>query len=483
MAQNIENVATYRLNIQDIILKKIDGESLTIKDMMFSLSIYQSIFQPVMKAELYLFDASGLQSNFPMVGEELIEIHYLESQAGASDTQNSIEEENDDIQRLIFCVDSVERQTWGKQGIDSIYVLKLYSVEMLDNVKKRIQTAYNTTYTNAIRLLLENELNTIESGRKLKGMTFEDQPEQTKGSFKFIVPNMKPLDALLWMNKRAVSLNPENSYFVFFERFDGFYFNTIQQMVKYQKEQTNSKIGDPQGYRKIKKYYWVQGFTEGAFLDGITNRQQRVLSDLTVNKRYSTFQKILGGYFENEYYEIDIYNKNIISTASTINDGTTTSSTLEESKFNTPEFIKKILGKDSNRGTKTKIKYSIVQDRGDYPGAPNYFSDKYNKALRDQTALGQINLTASAIGDTRVQAGDVIELDIPKVQGFITNESDQYLRGKYLIVDIKHSITRGNDYTITMNLSKDSFFTEISNTMEYSEGTKQKTSEDTEKVK
>lgn len=482
MVQNIENASSYRLDIQDIILKKIDGESLTIKDLMLSLSIYQSIFQPVMKAELYLFDAAGLQVNFPMVGEELIEIHYLESQDGAVDTQNSIEQERDDIQRLTFCVDSVEKQTLNRQGTDSVYVLKLYSVEMLDNVKKRVQAAYNTTYTNAIKLLLENELNIIDNGKKLKGMTLDDLPEQSKGSYKFIVPNLKPLDALLWMNKRAVSFNPENSYFVFFERFDGFYFNTIQQMIKYQKEQSKSSAIDPQGYRKIKRYYWVQGLSVGTFLDGINNRQQRILSDLTINKRYSTFQKILGGYFENEYYEIDIYNKSIISTQSTINE-TTTSISLEDSKFNTLEFINKILGKDSNRGTKTKIKYAIVQDRGDYPGAPTYFADKYNRGLRDQTALAQINLTASSVGDSRVQAGDVIELDIPRVQGFDTNDPDQYLRGKYLIVDIKHSISRGNDYTITMNLSRDSFFTEISKTSEYSEGTKQKNTEDIEKVK
>jgi hypothetical protein len=463
--RQVESIGEYRLNINSIVLKKINDESIDITRMLAGLNIYQSIFQPFMKADIMLYDAVSLHTNFPLVGEETIEITWSPTSQGTTGAVNEVGKDEDEIYRLVFCIDKVEKQVVSSKGTESIYILTLYSIEMLDNVKKRIQAAYNTTYTSAIGLLLENELNMTQNGKKLKGMTDLDQPEASKGSFKFIVPNMKPLDALLWMAKRAVSTEYGNgSYFVFFERFDGFYFNTIGQMTKYQLAQSINHNYNENYPRVIKRYYYIPNYNETAMsvYSLPINAQQRVLTSLTMNKRYSTFQKILGGYFENELYQIDVYNKEIISTPSTV----LTSPIYGDSpnSFNSKEFKNLAITKDSGKGTKTKIKYAIVQDQGDYPSAPNYFSEKYNEALRTQTAMAQINISVTALGDTRVQAGDVIEIKIPPAHGFTeTSKYDEFLTGPYLITDIKHAISIAGEYTMVMNLNRDTYSTPIEN--------------------
>ena len=475
-SRSVESPGEYRLDIQSVILKKMNNESIDVTPMLAGLNIYQSIFQPFMRADLTLYDAAGLHNNFPLVGEETIEVTWSPSSAGDDGVRNQIGDEEIDIYRLEFCIDTVTNQIVSNKGTETVYNLALYSIEMLDNVKKRIQSAYNTTYTNAIGLLLENDLRMTDNGKKLKGMTDLDQPEPTKGSFKFIIPNLKPLDALLWMTKRSVASEFGNgSYFVFFERFDGFYFNTIGQMIKYQYTQSqNHKT--PNGYdenypRVIKTYYYVANYNEHSMSAyGLPpNAQQRVLTSLKVNKRYSTFQKILGGYFENELYQIDVYNKEIISTPSTIQ---TSALYNTPQSFNTKEYEKQTLTKDTGKGTKTKIKYSIVQDQGDYPSAPTYFAEKYNEALRIQTAMAQINITVSAYGDTRVQAGDVIEIKMPAAQGFTeSSNDDKYLAGLYIITDISHVIGIGGEYTMVMNLNRDSYANEIETQQTYTPDT------------
>ena len=470
--RQVESVGEYRLDIHSIILKKPNESSIDVTSMLAGMKIYQSIFQPFMKADLMLYDAVSLHTNFPLNGEETIEITWSPMTQGKTGAVNEIDKETDEIYRLEFCVDTATKQVVSAKATESVYILKLYSIEMLDNVKKRVQAAYNTTYTNAIGLLLENELNMTQNGKKLKGMTDLDQPELSKGSFKFIVPNMKPLDALLWMTKRAVSTEYGNgSYYVFFERFDGFYFNTIGQMIKYQNEQTRDHKGDENFPRVIKKYYYIANYNGEAMskYNLPVNAQQRVLTSMAVNKRYSTFQKILSGYFENELYQIDIYNKEIISTQST----SATSSIYNDPKsFNTKEFETSVLTKDSGKGTKTKIRYSVVQDQGDYPAAPNYFSEKYNEALRIQTAMAQINITVSATGDTRVQAGDLIEIEVPAAAGFTAGDNqDKYLSGIYIITDIRHVIGMGGEYNIVMNLNRDSFGSELETDQTYAPGT------------
>lgn len=474
-SRSTDSILDYKLKITNVTLKKINGESIDISGLMVQLELFQSIFQPVMKATMMLSDAVSLHTKFPLIGEETIEVTYLPSKQGSVGVANSMEQENDEIGILKFCIDKIHRQEVSEQGKNTVYILNLYSLEMLDNIKKRVQSAYNTTYTEAIRILLDNELNMSKNGKSLKGMTDGDEPEKSRGSFTFIVPNLKPIEAILWMNKRAVPVDPTNFYFVFFERFDGFYFNTIQQMINYQRDQT-IKSGGVENNRTIKDYYYITGYNENtkSTINLPENAQQRIITGLKINKRYSTFEKILGGFFENEYYEIDIYNKKVISTQSKLGD-------LEKRGgdrviTNSQDFIDSQLTADMGPGTKTRIKYAIVQNRGDYPNAPNYFADKYNEALRVQTGFSQINITATALGDTRIQAGDVINIKIPDQSGFNAGSGldpeDKYLTGIYLITDIKYNIITGGDHVMVMNLNRNSFTTEIENKNQYGfEGT------------
>jgi hypothetical protein len=470
---SIGSLGEYRLDIQSITLIKPNGESADISQMLIELNIYQSIFQPVMKADLLLYDAVSLHKNFPLIGEETIEIAYKTTDQGTTNSRNEVGSENDDVSRLVFCIDRVSKQQISDKATESAYLLLLYSVEMLTSVKKRVQSAYNSSYGDAINNLLQNELNIGDNGKSLKGMTDQDQPEKSRGSYRFIVPNLKPIDALMWMNKRAVPIDSDNFYYVFFERFDGFYFNTIQQMVKYQKEQTQRANGDENYPRYIKKYYYIPSYNEHskAKYNLPVNAQQRILTYLSINKRYSTFEKIIGGFFENEYCQIDLYNKDI-SYTQTEAGKTKPRVSIEDNHFNSEDFISRFLTKDSSKGTKTKIRYTLTQDTGDYPTAPNFSQIKFGEALRVQTAFSQINITVSAIGDSRVQAGDVIDITMPSGEGFTEGEDeDKYIKGKYLITDIKHLVRPAGDYTMVMNLSRDSFATELDKQQTFSPAT------------
>jgi len=81
--------------------------------------------------------------------------------------------------------------------------------------------------------------------------------------------------------------------------------------------------------------------------------------------------------------------------------------------------------------------------------------------LLRQSLLNQmnaINLIVSCHGDTNVKVGQVIDFrtvsrEATKKQD---NYEDDYLKGKYLITAIKHTVT-DREHTMTMTLSRDSF--------------------------
>jgi hypothetical protein len=86
--------------------------------------------------------------------------------------------------------------------------------------------------------------------------------------------------------------------------------------------------------------------------------------------------------------------------------------------------------------------------------------------------MAQINITVSAYGDTRVQAGDVIEIKMPAAQGFTeSSNDDKYLSGLYIITDISHIIGMGGEYTMVMNLNRDGYANEIETQQNYTPDT------------
>ena len=93
--RQVESVGEYRLNIYSIILKKPNESSIDVTSMLAGMKIYQSIFQPFMKADLMLYDAVSLHTNFPLNGEETIEITWSPMTQGKTGAVNEIDKETD----------------------------------------------------------------------------------------------------------------------------------------------------------------------------------------------------------------------------------------------------------------------------------------------------------------------------------------------------------------------------------------------------
>ena len=80
------------IKVTDFFLEKFNGrDKLSIMPQFVELSIFQSIFQPNVKAQALINDSIGLFSNYPLTGEEIVTIQY-EQQNGLG-TSSPIERE------------------------------------------------------------------------------------------------------------------------------------------------------------------------------------------------------------------------------------------------------------------------------------------------------------------------------------------------------------------------------------------------------
>lgn len=455
--QNVDKPFT--ISLTKVTLTKFSGgQNINLLPQLVEVNIYQSLFEPVLQADILINDAIGILENFPMLGEETIEFSFkpsadMQATQGGGDARASASV----IQTLTFVVNTVKQISPDHKGRSQSYVLECYSIEHRENSRKRIQRAFNTTYTKAIEQILEQEL--VFDKKKIDNSA-NNRFEETKGTFHFIIPNMRPLRALNWMTKRAVPVNSKANLMFFYETFDGFWFKSMENLIQDGNLYFDQAYPDSveTGYDR-KKFIYMSNATEAMKAAAAKNykiRDSNFITAIAVNKRWNTNEKALAGYYENEYFDIDILNKKVISTKNALAEQLDGS--LSKHNMNTPQFIKKMQNiNDSGSGVKNRVRYVISQNEGEQADEPTFWKDKFGEAAKRFTAMSQVSVTAVASGDTRLAVGEVIDIIIPNMTGYNRLERDRYIAGRYIVMKVKHTISVGNKYAMTMELHRDSY--------------------------
>jgi hypothetical protein len=451
------------INIKALRLIKFNQkERVNLMPQLIELTIYQSMFQgTLMRGDLLLHDPISLFTNWPLVGEDIIEMEYYPSVDPGTEASST-----SSLQIESFMVNAVHKIQPDHEVRSQIYVIELFSVEMLTNARLRLQKPYRDSYDKMIKSVLKNEL-LVDKTKDGRSRIKDENFEQPLGTHHVIVPNMKPLEAISWMTKRAVALDTsEKALYCFWEDFDGFHFRTFEGVQK----DIENKAGD------IPKYVYLSGMSEAArnlYLRNNKITESHVILAVSIDKRWNTSEKIIAGYYENEYLDIDVFNKKVWSKQDQLDPNI--KKRLKEHDLyplNTPEFIRAMQSQSTLKGSKTRVRYNVSQNQGDEQIDDCNWRDKFGPASRQLTALSQVSIRISLEGDTRVKVGDVIEIELPENHGFTDPQPrlDAYLAGIYVITELKHIIRAGSRHVMTLNINRANYDAAPSKTNEYGRG-------------
>lgn len=437
-------------SIESVTLKKYNNsDSISLIPQMMEFNIYQSIMSPMMSAEMLLYDPIGLTFNYPLLGEETIEIKIKPTSVDLYNYEYTDRAERLAAQQTItltFMVASVSPQVVDDTARSTMYVIKMYTSEMRKNALWRVQRAYKDQYHNIIKSILKDYLEVPNIIQRINDANFEE----TKGTLPFIVPNLHPLEAIALCTKRAVALNDRHFLYTFYENFNGYNFKTVQAMAEVVKQYDLYYVSDMNPE--------VRTLTKDI--------DYRVITALSINKTFNTLQKTVTGFYDNEYYEIDVFNKKVVNKQ--LNPPNTVINGISgNNQPNTLKFMNENKIDNERQGTRTRVRYTVSQGGGDDPEYPNGFSDKFGAAVQSLSALAQAGLTLAAPGHTTINAGDVINIKIPEFHGFNEVEEDRYKSGRYLIINIKHSFSIGHRHIMTLDVAKDAFTNPVKEVMEY----------------
>lgn len=454
---------SYSIKIDSIVIHKFGSlrsgikgipdknNSMNILPQVQEVTIYETIWSPVIKCELAVADFIGLFTNFPLTGEEIITIEY-------TNVGDEADKVADSKRTWTFAIDRISEISMKSDNRAMSYIITCMSIEGLANVLGTVQQGYRGTPVKISTQIFEEHI--IQRVKKFFP-SYVPPPVFTEDnsldSYVIVVPNMHPIAAIDMVNDLTYSQVPNKYTYLFYQNNNGFHFRTLQGL----QEGTNKRRRAVQnGY----KYFSDEVAETGSRM----NNEVRVVSRLAFNKRHSTMQKVAAGYFNNNLFEINIAQKAIHATRAKIDDPLNDAEMLFPYKFNTESYTKWATDYSEGFEKSNRTKYSVTtRPENDEDFIVSKIRDRWGKDMISKVALAQVDLTAVIPGTNRFVAGDLFYLEIPEFHGFENLEKDAFVSGHYLITEIKHILSIGGYQTTVLRINKDSFESSVDRPSKY----------------
>ena len=209
MTISVKKSTQFTVNELNIVTKT--GETIDIKSIYEEISIFDSIFTPVMSGNILIKDSVGLSGILLFDGTEMLLVDISK-------------DSNSDIANFRKAFRIYKQSGRKNQGMNSeMYVLHFAADEIMFSDQQRVNQSYEGTYSSVVGKILTNYLKVPENQL---GGRYED----SVGIRKIAIPNLRPLEAIEWCAKRAVDKNQAPN-FMFFQNMTGFNFVTLSTLL------------------------------------------------------------------------------------------------------------------------------------------------------------------------------------------------------------------------------------------------------------
>jgi hypothetical protein len=377
-----------------------------------AIDIYESITSPVICAELSMIDSIGLYQSFPILGEEYVSIKFK-----TPGTQKS--------SSYLFRVNRLMNKEVAVNNLYVTYTLQLVSAELIKNASRLITKPFKDNIHTIVETILKDDLQTSKPIRV----------DKTSGIEEGVLSNLKPLTAIDYLRKRAVSAEFKTSAFVFFESRDGFVFTTVEKLIKDGKRNIDSGKSD-------KTFFFDTVRHEN--ISTVDIRNIIAYNQLTFG---DTITKIGKGGLHNEVSSYDLITGNIKKIKYT-NDGKASTDGIDKNSapINTKGFISK--------HSKTTGLKRIIPISSDLPTTNRVERTGILTAFTHN--LTQNIVQVYVYGDSELKVGDVIKCNFPSAIDVENAKVARLESGNYLISKLRHIIMNSDrpQHMISLELLK-----------------------------
>ena len=406
--------------INDVKVDKLDlildsGDVVSLLDLYTTIDFYQDLFGDPLYCEILITDALDLYSSLPIKNNEILNVEFN------SPSNNVVEKKL----RLI----SKENVILSDSGRVTTYKLGFVSEETIQNASYKVSRSYTGTLSNIVGALWSDNFGDAEP----------IQVEDTKNEYTMVLPYDSVFSHIFNLSKKARRKENENSCsFMFFEDFRGFNFVSLPLLFN----------EDVKGY-----YSWE--LEEASRKEdrpiGVDYESSRFrITEIDFTGRENLLDQIQSGMYNSYVVDHDIKNK-----------------TIAGSKHEYSQTFGKVEHANGSSSFPLNIKTQIEKINvtsnvrnhfsGFYPADIMLLRQSQVRAFTDRA------IRFKSAGNSSLNVGDKIKVRFTKQNMTMLDSSadDKYRSGFYIISSIKHSIIKGEGYTVTVEASSDCYPTPI----------------------
>ena len=418
--------------IEECSIYSTSGEVVDVTALVSTINIFEDIFKSSLTGNIALVDTNNLLTRLPLIGQEKLRLKLSTPQITVADRSRSL-----DFTDHPLYIYQVSAKVPVNDSTDAL-VLSFTTAEAVRSNRIRVSQAFEgEPAVDIIKKIIRDE--------DLLNSKKEFYYEETANNYKFVSPNMRPIDFINSITSRCLSKTYNFApTFLFYETCKGFFFRTIDGMLD---------------NKKVKQVYLED--TPNLGID--VERNLRRLISHTVVDSTNVMKNMRQGMYASNLLMIDLVNKTVenfnYNYFDSFENGEKQDIHVDEhAKYTTDnkplaseskdDFGKSLADYDQSTVYMQAVDRNqpngllSVRHSGqfDYSGTDSWLQRRKGRFSAMRAA---ITMNIVVYGQTNISVGDLIGLNIKNKAHYVTdpNDKDPYYGGRYLITQLRHSFT------------------------------------------
>ena len=470
---NLDFAGDYHLPYINLISHNGEGVDSTthgenISALLIELNIYESIYSSSVTGSAVIVDTQNLIAKLPIQGTE--RLSFLLSTKLSGDASNTIIDCTEKSGRPMHVYAVTDKQQLGNDT-SMTYTIQFASREFVRNLRTKVSESFEGRMDQMVNKIFTDE-NYLDSQKTLYF-------QKTRNQDKILIPNLNPFAAIGMLCQRSLPDRAKSKGvgYLFYETTKGFHFRSweslcvdnngdereVKQHFRYvqgkldpitnKMDRDNSPVGQRQrdriteNYKNVKEYRFTNNFHDVAANTTLGTYGHRVITHNIYNKSY----KIDDYHYHNRWNETKHLEKYPAIADSPVDyDTVDGDSGLQKNVSDWPE---------SRVSLQSTAPY-INSDKN----TGNFGTPVEDDGILEGTRLAQVNkimqgtqLEMTVNGQSRLQAGDVIQFDLQSVENREISRGalDRQYSGRYIIISIRHRVAQ-DKFLQVLTCAKDS---------------------------
>jgi len=434
-------MADKQKNAQDVTVNDLSMRSalgkVDLTPFLLELTIEENLFKPGLVGNIVLSDSYNIPEKFPVVGEETldIDISLQAVDSSAKDTFHTIKPPPMHVNNLntrYFTAPKAQR-----------FTLDLFSEQFMSSTHSKISRSYRNQKISNIVADIYYEY--LSDGRNI-------DIEPTSRLETLIIPNMRPIAAIMWLANRANADESSAINYVYYETIDGMHFKSIDSLVDEE---------------PVFTYQYIQRSGDASGVENLSRGIQRIDS-LYYLKQFDKIQNSYNGAYASKLITHDIVRKKITQYDFSAYDnffglnhvGTfpiLSASEMEIKSASVPRVSYAPQDEENSYPITTEKDLPHMVDSlvEFYPKHNQMYSqnvgDLYDNKVEDWklqrkaqlSAYENITLLLEVAGNSFLRVGHTVQVNIPTPESTEGDKKsdilyDKFLSGIYMVTAIKH---------------------------------------------